>query len=694
MKTRNGKSGFALPVALVLLLVVGVGVASVGGFVAHAMRMTRVHTGRTRCRLAAQAAVEYAKARIQTGFSGYVGGSGAASVKIDPRQAEAYDWFDDVSADRKTIGKSDARHDAVRIDAGLPASLNGCAVAVAIGMSVDHPAGSSCAIVPVVASATLVYPDGLKVTSTIQERVAFGTGQSAVFDNAYFVNNYGWMSGSSIVINGDMRANGNISLSGSVVNGFVYAAANDELGAAGEVSLRSSPRIYGSSSYRSNAGTRSRWDADDCDAVGSFDAPAATATITLPQFDADGNVVGGTVAVKSGKPIVNEMSDAVPMPYVSDLANYVSYAQEKGGTLSYPAVTYVDETGESHVTPAGTVNAHYEGVGPSRDPSGADKGALVLIGTAANPIRINGPVVVDSDVIIKGVVSGQGTIYSGRNVHVIGNLTYKNAPAWTHNTTASSAEAQALANGQKDMLGLVAKGNIVIGDCSGSSWANSVGSYINGGSSSVVARYACDGADAQIGYPATFAGSYTAVESVSGLSGPEAAAAPGGYDAASGRFGKTRTVSTTTYTYKTTTDRWGRQTQTRVANTVKTVETVYNRKYYETVCDDRVLSTLKDASGVSQIDAIIYNNHGIFGTIGRSGATFNLNGAIVCRDEALIATAGNGIRFNWDQRLKRSNANKATSALSLPVGPQEPYTVEWLEVPDDLNPAFREGSAP
>lgn len=238
------------------------------------------------------------------------------------------------------------------------------------------------------------------------------------------------------------------------------------------------------------------------------------------------------------------------------------------------------------------------------------------------------------------------------------------------------------------MLGLMAKGNIIIGDSSDSSWHSSVDSYIKPGSESVVNSYACDESDKNIGYPSTFAGDYTAIEKVEGLSTTLAEAAPGGYDSASGQFGKIR--STKSYT-GTTHKEWV-QTGWRgggyyqdVADYVLTDTLSYDRRYYETVCSDALMQAVKDSSGIATIDAILYNNHAIMGTPGRSGSTFNLNGCLICRDEALIFS-GNGINFNWDMRLRRKTSSQMNT--SLPPGPQPPFTYAWMLVADELNPAY------
>ena len=649
MSGLHARSGFALVFALTSLVVVSLVVGSVIGYVAQSARAARVSVAKDRCRFAAQSAIEDVKTRIQQRFADYVGASGT-SVRIDPREAEAYNWFDNVSNGGLTIGLASAKSQPLTINGSL--EFNGCSVEVRIGRNVDHETDSAIAAVPIVATATYGYPDGLSVSATIQESVCFATGQSKVFDYAYFVNNYGWMSGSSFRINGDFRANGDVSLTKSTVNGFIYAAENDEVGAEGKVKLSSSPQIWDQGTYRSSASKTARPDKGDYNAPGAYDAPVSKGTITK-----------STTAKNTGKKIVNEVAQPIPMPFVSDLDNYVEYATEKGGTLTGPAYSYTDSAGVRHNVAQKEIAAHYNGVGPSGDTSLADKGALVLIGTSSNPITISGPVVVDSDVIIKGYVTGKGTIYSGRNIHIIGDITYKNAPKWNH-PDADDAAVEA-SNAGKDLLGLVAKGNIVVGDASNSS----VQSLINGGSSSVVEKYACDASDAAIGYPAMFGGSYTVTEKVTGLSSDlrQVAATCGGYDAATGQFGKVKKK------------RSGR---------TDVLYNSYDRKYYETVCDDAVVSSLKDSSGIRNIDAVLYNNHGIFGSPGRSGYDFNLNGSLICRDEALHFTAGNNLNFNWDMRLKRTSNNTVTALLGLPPGPQEPYTVSWVEGTEALNPAF------
>jgi hypothetical protein len=228
-----------------------------------------------------------------------------------------------VSAARRTIGISDGKHEPVTLQDPV-GPVNGCTVHVAIGEAVDHGENTPVADVPIVATGIYTYPDGLEVRVTLQERICFATGQSQVFNYAYFVNNYGWMDGSSITINGDLRANGDVSLNASTINGRIYAAINDEVGATGKITLKTSPKIKNTSGYRSAAGHQARPDVDDYNVPGAYDAPSASTTITA-----------GLKGVH-GSSIVNAKAEPIPMPFVSDLGDYVEFANEKNGTLTYP----------------------------------------------------------------------------------------------------------------------------------------------------------------------------------------------------------------------------------------------------------------------------------------------------------------------------------------------------------------------
>lgn len=71
------------------------------------------------------------------------------------------------------------------------------------------------------------------------------------------------------------------------------------------------------------------------------------------------------------------------------------------------------------------------------------------------------------------------------------------------------------------------------------------------------------------------------------------------------------------------------------------------RKYYESAIGN-MISDYADST-ISQIDAALYNNHGVIGQVGDC----SINGAMVCRDEAIIYSGK--VRFNWDIRLGSSS---------------------------------------
>ena len=653
----------ALALSLVLMGVAAIVIAAVVGYVGWSVRECRYALAKDRCRLVAQSAIENAKIELQNGFDDYIANN-FASVRIAPNKAPAYNWFNAIASDHRTVGSPNP----VTIFAGSSYPLtvtvpcprdNRSAINhtykvwVGVGKAVDHATDSAVAIIPLVATAVW-EGSGMTVSATIQERVFFGTGQSRVFDNAYFVNNYGWMSG-NFTINGEFRANGNVSLEGgAVVNGFIYAAPNSEIGAQGRVTTLTSTTIYNQSSYRQKATTRSRYDTGNLNELGSYSPATTSGNITRPTFQADGVTVKSGTKTSDGKPIINEYSNPVEMPFVSELNPYIEFAQENHGTLSYPASSYTDAAGQKRGTPAGTVNAHYSGAGPSGDITLGDKGSLLLIGTSTNPIRIDGPVVIDGDVIIKGYVTGQGTIYAGRNVHIIGDIKYKNEPVWTHTKTGASAETEQTANEKKDMLGIVAKGNIVIGNATSSTICNTI--------SGVSEAYACDASDADIGYAARFDGDYSKVE-------------------ATGSKLKVSTTKYATGTHKETTkDKWGRTTTTTVTDYAYRTENLSNRRYWQTACDDKAISD--NIGTVSQIDAVMYNNHAVFGSLGPG---FKINGALICRDEGLQA---NGGTFNWDMRLRRKKDSAVVEKMGLPVGAAEPFAEGWMELPDSENPVY------
>ena len=639
MKKISPHNGFILPTAIFLLVVCSLAIAAVLSYVSFTTRMTSIHCGNSVCRFAAQSAIEAAKRDIYRAFYTYSG----STARVGLMSGNAFNWFNSHSSGvPSTIGTDNV--------VTLPAStnINGCTVTPTVVPTpyTRRVPNQPMAIVTLRATATRRNPDGSTSESTIEERVRFALMRSRVFDNAYFVNNYGWFQGSSITANGDVRANGNLYLdSGCTVNGHAYAARNVELGVIG--SIENTGKMQSLSAYWSNCGNSAR--------------PSS------PAYTGGGDYGGGYDPSVSVTERLHPYQDELTMPYISELSEYVTYAQESGGRI-YGGIAYtLDSNGNVAQASISGINAHYDGAGPSGNSALSDHGALVLEGTAANPILIDGPVVVDSDVVIKGYVKGQGTIYSGRNIHIVGDIKYVNAPSWNHPDTNPTATEKTNAN--KDFLGLAAKGNIVMGDYTLSSWLGSSSSglqyYLKSGP--YVQQYACDPSDNTIGYPRTTEYGWTSNESKF----------CGDYTQRDG--GKKVEVSSKT--------EWVYENGRRVQKTTTTIADTQTRKYYESVCPEKLIQQLcgdtqNSRTGaytptITRIDAVMYNNHGIIGHIGNC----TINGSLVCRNEAMIYSGA--LKINWDHRLYSGFSGN----IGLPMdASQPPQTLSWREISNNSNP--------
>lgn len=686
MKLRS-RNGAALMTVIVLTGAVMIMLGGVFGYVVFAQRATAIAVGRDVCRLAAQSEIELAKSAIFYRFQLSLNRSAriVGGTAIGTSTASSFDWFEAYSSKtaKKTIGTRNM------ITFADSVSNNGCDVKVRIGR-VDHVLGSQWADVTIVAHASRRNPGGTYSEVTLAEMVRFAQQRSAVFNNAYFVNNYGWFQGTGCTANGDVRANGDMYLdSGCKINGQVYAARNEELNVNGNIN--STGKMDTSSTYRTttygNSGDRARplYIDPKTGAVnpGGYDAPAQSTSATLA------NRIHANQAM------------SVEMPYIGDLSSNESEYRQWAAELQAADrnMCTIKQGGRT------LVSVFYDGVGPSglttvkdsygNDVRAADYGAIVLEGTDQNPIEINGPVIIPSDVIIKGTVRGQGTIYSGRNIHIVGNIKYANPPTWSGKSTQNSN------NSSKDMLGLMAKGNIVLGDAS-STTMNEIKTYLT--AQPYVQRYKCDTSDSAIGYPETFGGSYIAEEYVSNTDFGKCETAgladfvPGGYDRSTGKFAKlewadvkTGEYTTTEYVrdskgnivYDTVGTGWNKQKIPRTQEVTHDVierqlSSRYNRKYYESVCEASQISSR--ASTITRIDAILYNNHGIFGKIGQC----SVNGSLVCRNEGIRYSTS--LHLNWDVRLySGSNETVSNDKVGLAKSSDaSPATLWWMEVPKGL----------
>jgi type II secretory pathway pseudopilin PulG len=328
----------------------------------------------------------------------------------------------------------------------------------------------------------------------------FQLARSQVFDYTYFVNNYGWMNGfnaNDLIVNGDMRANGDFAfLNGSpTVNGSVYAALNEKLSPPAPGLVNSPPVKWSTSTYTTNwnnAGTanRERWrqpyDPARHGAKGTAEYEQWRDFVFDSQADIVNNRTTGAILADStgykswvrttqGATATTNLLDSrgteeVIMPDLSDLSYYTNLSANYVDTKA----TYQDGT----PNPAFGQGAYVEvwnqslngGAGAYQRISnnGVVNGSAVLIGTAARPIRIHGPVTFTEDALIKGHVSGQGTIYTGRNTHIVGSIRYSDKDlagnvVGTPDFRGNNPQAIDNANEKRNMLGLAARGSVIMG---------------------------------------------------------------------------------------------------------------------------------------------------------------------------------------------------------------------------------------
>ena len=274
------------------------------------------------------------------------------------------------------------------------------------------------------------------VERTIDAVIRVSVGRSEVFDYVYFINNWGWYYGNTIIANGNVRGNGQFDGGGyqayvNAIPRFDKLEGTDFTGYKDDGGIFAGWNIVGASNMRGDA--NALWTQADCDAG------------KCQPEDVD------------EKKCQHSYQDKVPMPNLSDLNMYENLAKEKASYI---------KIGDDVIVTA-----------VQGDDAG-EKQHLYLRGTPEEPIEIHGPVVVRGCLIISGVVKGQGAIYSGGNVYVPQNLTYETPPGATPtDPTEADMEAWIAANQNADALGLFAREHVVIGDYTNSQWQYYVNSW-------------------------------------------------------------------------------------------------------------------------------------------------------------------------------------------------------------------------
>jgi hypothetical protein len=419
---------------------------------------------------------------------------------------------------------------------------------------------------------------------------AAGGGDGSVFDNVFFIDNIGFFSGVNADFNGDVYANKDVDLKYSSIrlNGDSYAGG-----------VNTSSKLY----------KNLAWTAYDDQSFSGI----SFANRARPAEYTDYNRSNTNTYWPQGyDEVVNFYNNAEikEMPFIGPLSEYQTYAAAAGGTVS-----------DSNKT----VSAVWgDGAGENAGIGVNDTGCLILIGTAANPINISGIVVATGDIYIKGYYTGQGTLYAGRNIHIIGDLIAKNPPTWPK--PDSSPRTTATANKTKDFLGLCAKGSMVFGD-----YRTVDTSMLK---SPHTASHASDVSDAALGYVSYYSGGIPYFD--------------GDY-----------------------TERDANGTGTRSDGT--------DRHFFEPMIGDAAMAALGIDPWIGWMDAMLYANHLICGDFDNNAV---LNGGFVCRDEAV--TRHGNLALNWDIRLgSRSYDGMGFSPWLPGMLPRQTTvyrTVKWTEL--------------
>jgi hypothetical protein len=269
---------------------------------------------------------------------------------------------------------------------------------------------------------------------SLRVTVQVGLEKSRVFDNGYFINNWGWFYGSNMFCRGNARSNGQFDVAGHAPT-ITGQPTYDNLTWSGGVATLSG--------YRDD-NEDGLLDGNDGGVFAGWDITGA------------GNVNGnGGLAANQ-----HDFQERVEMPNLSDLTAYENRAIASGGTVSVggtPLFTgvYGDDAGE--------------------------KQHIYLVGTPTDPIRIDGTVVVRGSVVLSGVVTGQGAIYAGGNVYVPNDITYLDPPATSRPADNSQAatEAWLTANRDKDFVAVLSRENVVVGDHTNATWRSNIDGWLS-----------------------------------------------------------------------------------------------------------------------------------------------------------------------------------------------------------------------
>jgi hypothetical protein len=422
-----------------------------------------------------------------------------------------------------------------------------------------------------------------------------------VFDNAYFINNWGWFYGAGITANGDVRSNGDFDArSGPTINGQVFAAGLIKTDGSG---------INGKSSFV------------------QYQYDEAGHVVRQPKYAGEPEPYTGDPVILGAAPKRGPNQPKLPMPNLKDLGYYEAKAREH--VVDNPLVPSLRCWDAAANAGAG---AYFDVFGVQGDDAGEKQG-LYCAGDAAHPVLLSGPVVVRGDLVIKGKIDGTGSIYSGGNTYVAGNLEYvqhtgANRPMYNGQLVNYNDTPDTLLNGGKPLdvvdgyveqrifngdplASLSARKNVIIGDYTGTtggSWPSGTYLYTMGKEDGV---------------------------GLDGIAGTTDDTTPNGRMDPGEDIDEDGVLRTTNYTY--------------AADVVTNLTTIDNLPAGTTAFSQ--IAT----NAIGKLEGVFYTNHAVAGRLNgdgdttRTGSNAIVNGAMISKDEAIYFT--NTLDFNYDERV-------------------------------------------
>ena len=471
MKTHKNENGFILLIAIVWIM--GLSLITVGilGMARTGVRNEQQWVKMEECYMYAQAALSISRTEVIDEFNTYF-----TSHNNDP---SAFDtWFDAQIDGKSRVFPTGASQSNPAALSSFDSVGEPFPVAWEDGKYYTEiiKQQKTGRIINLLLRTTCTMGNHMR---TFEEHVVIGMG-SAVFKYAYFINNNGWFYGSDhskIIINGDVRANANISLEGTTTfNGKLYASQNPNITTpSGEVVLG---QITDEDGNLDHSGYAMNTALDYANLWLNADGHIKARNLlenpeTLTDHQIESSLLFNPQLEEEER--ILEGATPLAMPYLGALELYESDAT-KAASNGWAALRYQDADGNWQINTTGVfdgdlvINGDFQIMGPF-----VVKGDLILkTGTngygALNTTDIGSKqTLTDSEVanilnipentvnkqshnqavaLKLDLFNGKGGFFVDRNINIIGDL----------KSTAST-------NTEEDpFISLAARGNIIIGD--------------------------------------------------------------------------------------------------------------------------------------------------------------------------------------------------------------------------------------